>query len=69
VPPVYTREAMEQRVQGTMLLKCTITVEGFVKNCRIIKGLPYLNEAVLAPCNNGGTSPSSSKENRSPSTT
>ncbi len=45
---VYTREALEAKVQGTMVVKCVITKEGVVDNCRIIKGLPYMNEAVVS---------------------
>jgi protein TonB len=44
----YTREALEARVQGMIIAKCTITREGEVKNCRIIKGLPHMEEAVLS---------------------
>jgi protein TonB len=43
----YTREALEARVSGTMIARCTITREGEVENCRIIKGLPYMDAAVL----------------------
>jgi serine/threonine-protein kinase len=45
---VYTREALEAKVQGTMVVKCIITKAGSVENCRIIKGLPYMNEAVVS---------------------
>ena len=44
---VYTREAMAARVEGTMVVKCTITKKGQVENCRLIKGLPHMNEAVV----------------------
>ncbi|HZI05633.1 MAG TPA: energy transducer TonB, partial [Archangium sp.] len=44
---VYTREAMAARVEGTMVVKCTITQKGQVENCRVIKGLPHMNEAVV----------------------
>ena len=44
---VYTREAMTARVEGTMVVKCTITQKGQVENCRVIKGLPHMNEAVV----------------------
>jgi serine/threonine-protein kinase len=44
---VYTREAMAARVEGTMVVKCTITKKGQVENCRVIKGLPHMNEAVV----------------------
>jgi protein TonB len=43
----YTREAMEARVSGTVIARCTITREGTVENCRIIKGLPYMDTAVI----------------------
>jgi periplasmic protein TonB len=43
----YTREALEARVSGTVIARCTITWEGSVANCRIIKGLPYMDGAVL----------------------
>jgi periplasmic protein TonB len=45
--PEYTREALEARVEGVMIVRCTITVAGKVENCRIIKPLPHLEQAVL----------------------
>lgn len=45
--PQYTREALESRVAGTMIIKCVITVEGRVERCRIIKPLPHMERAVL----------------------
>jgi tRNA A-37 threonylcarbamoyl transferase component Bud32 len=44
VPP---REALVTGVSGTVIAKCTITPEGTLRNCRIIKGLPYLDKAML----------------------
>ncbi len=44
---VYTREALAARVEGTMIVKCVITKTGSVENCRVIKGLPHMNEAVV----------------------
>jgi serine/threonine-protein kinase len=44
---VYTREAMAARVQGLMMVKCTITVQGRVENCRVLKTLPHMERAVL----------------------
>jgi protein TonB len=43
----YSREALEARVSGTIIARCTITREGSVENCRIIKGLPYMDATVL----------------------
>ena len=45
--PVYTREALEAHVQGLMIVKCVIGVDGYLSNCRIIKPLPYMEKAVL----------------------
>ena len=44
---VSTREALAAKVEGTMVVKCTITKKGQVENCRVIKGLPHMNEAVV----------------------
>lgn len=45
--PQYTREALEARVQGLMIVKCVITTEGRIERCRIIKPLPHMEQAVL----------------------
>lgn len=45
--PAYTFKALEDGVQGTMLLKCIITVEGDVRNCRIRKGLRHMDAAAI----------------------
>ncbi len=47
-PIEYTREAVEARVSGLIIARCTITREGEVENCRIIKGLPYMDEEVIS---------------------
>ncbi len=38
---------MEARVSGVIIARCTVTREGSVENCRIIKGLPLMDEAVV----------------------
>ncbi|ADO71207.1 TonB family protein [Stigmatella aurantiaca] len=43
----YTREALEAKVQGVMLVKCTINRQGRVENCRVIKTLPHMEAPVL----------------------
>jgi protein TonB len=45
--PVYSREALAARVEGTVLAKCVITTSGTLRDCRILKGLPYMEGAVL----------------------
>ncbi|HEX5752802.1 MAG TPA: energy transducer TonB [Archangium sp.] len=47
VPLQYSYEALRARVSGVIIAKCTITREGDVENCRIIKGLPFMDDAVL----------------------
>lgn len=48
VTPIdFTPQARAARVEGTIIAKCVITVEGSVRNCRIIKGLPHMDEAVV----------------------
>jgi tRNA A-37 threonylcarbamoyl transferase component Bud32 len=44
---VTPREALVAGVSGTVIAKCTITTEGTLRNCRIIKGLPYLDKPML----------------------
>ncbi|HTN88682.1 MAG TPA: TonB family protein [Sorangium sp.] len=45
---VYTREARQARVEGTVLARCVVTTAGTLTGCRIVKGLPHMNEAVLS---------------------
>lgn len=44
----YTREAREAHISGVMIVKCTIQTDGSVTNCRVIKGVPMMDAAVLA---------------------
>jgi protein TonB len=47
-PLVHTPEALSARVQGLMIAKCTVTCLGEVKDCRILKSLPHMDQAALA---------------------
>ncbi|MDY7230825.1 energy transducer TonB [Hyalangium rubrum] len=47
-PIQYTREALEASVRGMLVAKCVITREGEVENCKVIKGLPHMDVAVLS---------------------
>lgn len=44
---VYSRAAVEAQVEGTMVVRCRVQVDGALSNCRVVKGLPHLDEAVL----------------------
>ncbi|QAT86567.1 TonB domain-containing protein [Corallococcus coralloides] len=43
----YTLEAQRAGVEGMIIAKCVITTEGRVRDCRIIRGLPFMDDAVL----------------------
>ena len=47
VAPVMSVEAIQAGVYGTMLVKCVITKLGALTRCRIVKGLPFMDQAVL----------------------
>jgi periplasmic protein TonB len=46
--PEYPRAAREAKVRGTMLVKCVITTTGALRDCQILKSLPFLDQPVLA---------------------
>lgn len=48
VDPVYTREARDAHVEGLILTKCVITTAGALRNCRVVKGIPAMDGAVLS---------------------
>jgi TonB family protein len=48
VAPAYTREALEARVEGTVIAKCVVTASGALTGCRIVKGVPHMDQAVLS---------------------
>ncbi len=45
--PEYTQEAVERGVQGQMTVRCVIAHDGSVRNCRVLKGLPFMNASVV----------------------
>ncbi|MCA1825741.1 MAG: TonB family protein [Myxococcales bacterium] len=45
--PEYTPEALDRGIEGTMSVRCVVTVSGQVRNCKVLKGLPYMDSAVL----------------------
>jgi protein TonB len=45
--PTYTKEALAARVEGLMIVRCTINVTGAITNCRVIKEVPHMKQAVL----------------------
>jgi protein TonB len=45
--PEYTEKALEREVQGLMIVKCVVNTTGDVRDCRVIKSLPYMDRAVI----------------------
>jgi TonB family protein len=45
--PEYTVDALERRVEGAMEVRCVVTTEGHVRACKVLKGLPFMNAAVV----------------------
>jgi protein TonB len=46
-PPQYSREAIAARVEGKVIVRCIIAVDGEVRDCKVIKGVPMLQDIVL----------------------
>jgi len=44
----YTPEALEHRVEGLMIVRCVVSVDGRVHGCRVVQGLPFMDAAVVA---------------------
>ena len=47
VEPQFTREARDADVKGLFLAKCVITTAGTLQQCRLLKGNPLMDQAVL----------------------
>ena len=45
--PIYPEIARAARVQGFVILECTLTPEGNVSNLRVLSGHPLLDAAAL----------------------
>ena len=48
VNPVYPPEAVQARVQGVVILECTIDPTGRVVKTKVLRGIPLLTEAAVA---------------------
>jgi protein TonB len=44
---ILTPEAKAANIQGLAIVKCVINLDGTLSNCRIIKGLQFLDKAIL----------------------
>jgi len=43
----YTDQAIEREVEGTIVVKCVLSVDGAVRDCRVLRGLPFMDRAVV----------------------
>ena len=43
----YTPEAIERSIEGNMQIRCVVNVAGEVRGCKVVKGLPFMNGAVV----------------------
>lgn len=48
VEPVYPDIAKQARVQGIVILECTISPQGRVTDVKVLRGIPLLNESAVA---------------------
>jgi protein TonB len=48
VQPVYPDIAKQARVQGVVILECTISPQGRVTDVKVLRGIPLLNESALS---------------------
>ncbi len=47
VPPVYPPLASQARVQGVVILECTISPQGKVTDVKVLRGIPLLDQAAI----------------------
>jgi protein TonB len=45
--PQLTEEARAERVRGTALVRCVVMRDGGVKGCKLLNGLPYMEQELL----------------------
>jgi serine/threonine-protein kinase len=45
--PEYTEKALDHEVEGVLSARCIVTAEGKVHGCRVIKGVPFMDRAVI----------------------
>jgi protein TonB len=46
-PPVYPAIAQQARVQGTVILEATIDVDGSVRDVKVLRSIPLLDQAAI----------------------
>jgi protein TonB len=46
--PEYTQDAIERGIEGTIHVRCIVTVAGAVRACKVLRGLPYMDRPVVS---------------------
>ena len=57
VKPVYPPIAQSARVQGVVIIEATIGPDGRVKDAKVLRSIPLLDQAALDAVENSGSSP------------
>jgi Gram-negative bacterial TonB protein C-terminal len=47
--PSYTPQALEHEVQGNMQVRCIVGLDGAVRDCRVVRGLPFMDRELRLP--------------------
>ncbi len=45
--PVMSAEARRRYAQGTVIVRCVITVEGALTDCQVLRSVPLLDQSIL----------------------
>jgi protein TonB len=45
--PGYTQKAIEREVEGVMEVRCIVGTDGAVRECRVLRSLPFMDRAVI----------------------
>jgi periplasmic protein TonB len=44
----YTQQALDREVEGVMVVRCVVAVDGVVHDCRVLKSVPFMEDAVVS---------------------
>jgi protein TonB len=45
--PIYTASAIQHEVEGTAEVRCIVSFDGLVHDCRVLRGLPFMDGEVI----------------------
>jgi TonB family protein len=46
--PEYTTTALERNVEGVMVVRCVVSIKGYVNSCRVVRSVPFMDSAVVS---------------------